>query len=68
MTMNLNRSFVSQEYKAKRMDLLLEKELSKMPQTMEAAEREKAIGSQKQILEKIDTEIVALQLKMKELD
>ena len=67
MTMNLNRSFVSQEYKAKRMDLLLEKEMSKMPQTMEAAEREKAIGLQKQILEKIDTEIVALQLKMKEL-
>lgn len=67
MTMNLNRSFVSQEYKETRMDLLLETEMSKMPQTMEAAQREKQIQDEKKNIMDIDDEINELQMKIKKL-
>ena len=60
MTMNLNRSFISQEYKKTRMDLLLETEMSKMPQTMEAAERQKKIELTMDENEKVDIRISKL--------
>ena len=60
MAMNLNRSFVSKEYKETRMDLLLEKEMSKMPQTMEAAQRERDIENERKEIAKIDDEIQQL--------
>lgn len=68
LTMNLNRSFVSQEYKEKKMDMLLEKEMSKMPQTMEAAEREKKIELVKEESSKLDEEIMILNEKVKNLN
>jgi hypothetical protein len=55
--MNLNRSFISKEYKEKKMELLLEKEMSKMPQTMEAAQREKEIEEERIEMAKIEHEI-----------
>lgn len=68
LTMNLNRSFVKQEYKQKKMDILLEKEMSKMPQTMEAAEREKKIEFAKEKTSKLDEEIMTLNEKVKILN
>ena len=68
MTMNLNRSFVSKEYKEKRMNLLLEQEMSKMPQTMEAAKQEKQAENEITEIEKIDYEIMILQKKMNNLN
>jgi hypothetical protein len=38
---NLNRSFVTKDYKNHRKQLLLEREISKMPETVEPAERHK---------------------------
>lgn len=67
MTMNLNRSFVSREYKETRMDLLLDSEMSKMPQTMEAAQREQQIIRERQHIYETDEQIADLQLKIKML-
>jgi len=67
ITMNLNRSFVSKEYKQARMDALLEIEMSKMPQTMEAAQREKKIIDKKKVICSIDNEIDKLNAQIKEL-
>ena len=67
LTMNLNRSFISQEYKEKRMNLLLEQEMSKMPQTMEAAQQEKQVENERIEIEKIDSEIMILQRKINNL-
>ena len=60
MTMNLNRSFVSKEYKETRMDLLLEKEMSKMPQTMDAAQRAKQIEVKRDEMTVIEEQITQL--------
>ena len=68
MSMNLNRSFISKEYKESRMNLLLEKEMSKMPQTMEAAQREKCIKQQKKQIQDIDIEIKQFESLIKELN
>ena len=40
---NLNRSFCKNEYKDHRTDMLLERELGKMPESMPAAEKQKHI-------------------------
>lgn len=60
MTMNLNRSFVSKEYKETRMNLLLEKEMSKMPQTMDAAQRAKQIEVKRHEMNVIEEQITQL--------
>lgn len=60
ITMNLNRSFVSKEYKESRMDLLLDKEMSKMPQTMEAAQRERDIEKEREEIMNIEDNIEEL--------
>ena len=67
ITMNLNRSFVSKEYKQARMDVLVDMEMSKMPQTMEAAQREKKIMNKRKELRDIDNEIDRLNLQIREL-
>ena len=41
MVEKLNRSFVTKDYKAHRQNALLETEISKMPETMDAADRTK---------------------------
>lgn len=68
ITVNLNRSFISQEYKETRMKLLLDREMSKMPQTMEAAQKEKEIEKEKGIISQIDEELDQLQKTMIELN
>lgn len=44
---HLNRSFITSDYKIHRRTLLLDREISKMPETMHAAERYKQIDQQK---------------------
>jgi hypothetical protein len=61
LVMNLNRSFVGQEYKNHRKRLLLEKEMSKMPGTMDAANRVKEIDIENGYIYKIDCGIDQLQ-------
>jgi len=41
---NLNRAFCDKEYKSHRKDLLVEREISKLPETMHLAERQKKIN------------------------
>lgn len=42
----LNRSFITSDYKIHRKSLLLEREISKLPETMHVAERQKRINEQ----------------------
>ena len=64
ITMNLNRSFVSKKYKETRMDLLLDKEMSKMPQTMDAAQRVKQIEFKRNEIYEMEGEILELKHRM----
>jgi hypothetical protein len=57
----LNRSFITSEYKAHRKGLLLDREISKLPETMHVAEKQKRINAQAQIAAKIS-------IKMKEAE
>jgi hypothetical protein len=54
---NLNRAFCEKEYKAHRKNLLVEREISKLPETMNAAEKQKKIEKEQEkytaILDKI---------------
>jgi len=68
ITMNLNRSFITQEYKNTRMDILLDTEMSKMPQTMEAAHRQKQIDSKRTEIFSVDEKICKLNMQIKELN
>ena len=45
---NLNRTFCEKEYKSHRKDLLVDREISKLPETMHLAEREKKITVEKE--------------------
>lgn len=67
MTMNLNRSFIAQEYKQARMDVLLDAEMSKMPQTMEAAQREKKTIEKRKEMHGIENQIYTLNEQIKQL-
>jgi hypothetical protein len=49
IVMHLNRSFITTDYKTHRRALLLDREISKMPETMHAAERYSKIDQQKLI-------------------
>lgn len=57
IVMNLNRSFILSDYKNHRSGLLLEQEMSKMPGTMEAANRMKEAEQKDKIAYEIDEEI-----------
>lgn len=50
---HLNRSFITSDYKTHRKTLLLEREISKMPETMAAANKYKRIEDQRKITETI---------------
>ena len=58
---NLNKTFCQKEYKEHRKQLLLERELSKLPETMIFAEQSKKVSKEQE-------EINILQKKMKELN
>jgi len=54
---HLNRSFIITDYKTHRRTLLLDREISKMPETMPAAERYSRIEAQKAITANINNQI-----------
>ena len=54
---NLNRSFCKNEYKDHRTDMLLEREMGKMPESMPAAEKQKHIDSIRDETIKVENEI-----------
>lgn len=68
IVMNLNRSFISKDYKNHRSELLLEQEMSKMPGTMEAAERIKQAEEKDKRVSKIDEEIECLKEEIRFLE
>tara|TARA_A100001015_G_scaffold278461_1_gene338676 strand:- start:46 stop:1899 length:1854 start_codon:yes stop_codon:yes gene_type:complete len=57
---NLNRSFCKNEYKDHRTDMLVEREMGKMPESMPAAEKQKQIDSLREEEIKIEQEIRAI--------
>tara|TARA_B100001093_G_scaffold515930_1_gene593486 strand:- start:1346 stop:2665 length:1320 start_codon:yes stop_codon:yes gene_type:complete len=58
MITNLNRTFCEKEYKTARKVLLLERELSKLPETMIFAEQEKLIREQNKYIKEINEKII----------
>ena len=64
---NLNKVFCEKEYKQHRKNLLLDREMSKMPETMAFAEQQKKIQVQQQHISEVDIEIRELNKKLKEL-
>uniref|UniRef100_A0A6C0IIX7 RING-type domain-containing protein n=1 Tax=viral metagenome TaxID=1070528 RepID=A0A6C0IIX7_9ZZZZ len=57
IVLHLNRSFIINDYKIHRRTLLLDREISKLPETMHAAERYKRIDVQKTIAADINEKI-----------
>ena len=57
---NLNRSFCKTEYKKHRTEMLLDREMGKMPESMTAAEKQKQIDSLREEEIKIEQEIRAI--------
>jgi hypothetical protein len=53
IVLHLNRSFIINDYKLHRRQLLLDREISKMPETMHVAERYQRIENQKEISTKL---------------
>lgn len=64
---HLNRSFIITDYKTHRRTLLLDREISKMPETMVAAERYSKIEAQKAITANINNQIRDVQEVLDEL-
>jgi hypothetical protein len=64
---NLNRTFCDKEYKSHRKDLLVDREISKLPETMEAAEKHKKIEKEEEKSRIIRTKINDLNKEMLEL-
>ena len=67
IVLNLNRSFISKEYAAHRRQLLFEREISKLPATMEYAGRKQQHDQIQSNVKDIQSEIRVLQTKMKVL-
>jgi len=68
IVMNLNRSFISKDYKNHRSQLLLEQEMSKMPGTIEAANRIKESEKEWEYASAIDVEIDLLKEQIVSLE
>ena len=64
---NLNRAFCEKEYKKHRKGLLVEREISKLPETMILAEREKKVDREEVKLTNINKEISALNAQLRTL-
>ncbi len=67
VVMKLNRSFVTQDYRKHRKALLLDRELSRMPDTMEAAQRLKESESEQEQAMVIRDEILKVQAQLRAL-
>jgi len=64
---NLNRAFCDKEYKTHRKDLLVEREISKLPETMHLAERQKKINVEEQKAKTIHEKILKLNKELNTL-
>jgi len=64
---HLNRSFIITDYKTHRRTLLLDREISKMPETMPAAERYSKIEAQKAITTNLNNQIREVRKVLDEL-
>lgn len=64
---NLNRSFFDKEYKDHRKKLLLEREISKLPETMNEADKYNKILVEKEHIKKISDQMNELKKKLNEL-
>ena len=64
---NLNRTFCEKEYKQHRKDLLVDREISKLPETMIFAEQSKKIKREEKEIAEIRSKILELNKHLKEL-
>ena len=64
---NLNRNFCEKEYKEHRKNLLLEREISKLPETMIFAERHQKVEREQEKIDLINNQIKSLNNKLNEL-
>lgn len=64
---NLNRTFCEKEYKTHRKQLLIEREMSKLPETMHIVERTKRIEDEEKIYNLVSKEIATLKKTIKKL-
>lgn len=64
---NLNRSFFENEYKKHRKQMLVERELSKLPDTMEFAGNQKVLDEQQVIIKENKEKVAELKRQMREL-
>lgn len=64
---NLNRTFCEKDYKQHRKELLVERELSKLPETMIFAEQTKKIRREEEKIAETKTKILELNKQLKEL-
>lgn len=67
VVMKLNRSFISKDYKNHRRNLLLDQEMSKMSDTIEAANRVKCIKQEEKKMADINIEIEILYKAVREM-
>ena len=63
----LNRSFVAGDFRKHRSALLLEKEIAKMPDTMEAAERYKRWHREEKVADRIRDQVLDLKVQIRAL-
>jgi hypothetical protein len=64
---NLNRTFCEKEYKQHRKELLVDRELSKLPETMIFAEQTKKIRREEEKIAEIKTKVIELNKQLREL-
>ena len=64
---NLNRVFCEKDYKKHRKELLLERELSKLPETMIQAERQKKVDNEELKIPIVNDQIIELQKQLRVL-
>ena len=64
---NLNRAFCEKDYKKHRKGLLLERELSKLPETMVLAERQKKVDNEELKLTELNKQVAALNAQIRSL-
>lgn len=64
---NLNRTFCEKEYRQHRKDLLVDREISKLPETMIFAEQTKKIRHEEKQISEIRSKILELNKQLKEL-
>lgn len=64
---NLNRTFCDKDYKNHRKELLLDREISKLPETMEIAEQEKKIITEENKRKLIKEQITKAKLELRQL-